>query len=269
MPNTHITFIGAGNMAQALVGGLLAKDWPANALTLTDINTDALESLGANTGVNITNDNKQAVANADVVVLAVKPQVLKHVCSDLVGALANQPMVISIAAGITTAQLTQWLSYSKIVRVMPNTPSLVQAGAAGLFAAESVSDDEKALADTILQAAGICRWFNDESQLDAVTAVSGSGPAYFFSLMEAMIAAAKNLGLDQEDASQLVLQTALGAAKLAQQSHDSPATLRRNVTSPGGTTAAALAVFEQADFGALVETAIIAAKQRSVELSAD
>lgn len=266
MTHPQLTFIGAGNMAQALAGGLLAKGWPAARLTLTDVNTDALAALGARLGVNTSGDNLAAATQADIILLAVKPQVMESVCRALAPAI-DQQLVISIAAGITTAKLQEWLGTDKLVRVMPNTPALVQTGAAGLFAGAGVSAAQKQQATTILESAGLALWFDSETALDAVTAVSGSGPAYFFLLMESMIAAARQLGLDTDSASRLVLQTALGAARLACNSEDDPATLRRKVTSPGGTTAAAIGVFEQAGFVDLVTQALTAACDRSLELS--
>lgn len=262
-----LTFIGAGNMAQALTGGLLAKGWPAANLTLTDLNTDLLESLTQRLGVNTSQDNSAAVSEADIVVLAVKPQVLEPVCLALASALPANVLVVSIAAGIPTARLSEWLGEVALVRVMPNTPALVASGASGLFANAQVTAAQRQQATGILESAGLALWFETEDKLDAVTAVSGSGPAYFFRLMEAMIDAGEQLGLSADSARQLVLQTALGAATLASQSDDAPGRLREKVTSPGGTTAAALDVFSKHDFGAMVAEALAAAKQRSLELS--
>lgn len=264
--SAQLTFIGAGNMAQALTGGLLAQGWPAARITLADTNAETLAALGARLGVATSGDNLSAARQTDIILLAVKPQVMEQVCRELAPAI-DQQLVISIAAGITTAKLQQWLGTDKLVRVMPNTPALVQTGAAGLYASVGVSAEQKQQAASILESAGLALWFEQESALDAVTAVSGSGPAYFFLLMEGMIAAARQLGLDADSAKQLVLQTSLGAARLACSSEDDPATLRRKVTSPGGTTAAAIGVFEQAGFVALVEQALAAANQRSLELS--
>lgn len=263
----RLTFIGAGNMAQALVGGLLAKGWPASQITMTDIHLPALDTLHTRLGVHIETDNRQAVAAAELVLLAVKPQVMETVCRDLAPALSHHPLIISIAAGITTEKLTAWLGEQPLVRVMPNTPALVQTGAAGLFAGPRVSTMQRQLATQILESAGLALWFEEESALDTVTAISGSGPAYFFLLMEAMTATAVSFGLEPASATKLVLQTALGAAKLASTSDDSPAELRRKVTSPGGTTAAALRVFEEGGFSTLVATALAAAQARSIELS--
>lgn len=271
MPSSspQLVFIGAGNMAQALAGGLLAKGWAPDHLGLTDINQQHLKRLSTQLGINHYSSNPQAVQQADIVVLAVKPQLLEPVCRELAGHLDQQPLIISIAAGVTTAKLQDWLNYDRLVRVMPNTPSLVEAGAAGLYATASVSEAQKQQANTIVESAGLGLWFDKEADLDAVTAVSGSGPAYFFLLMESMISAGEQLGLSRDAASQLVLQTAFGAAKLAQKSDDAPAELRRKVTSPGGTTAAAIEAFEQGGFAELVQQALTAARDRSIELAAD
>ena len=204
----------------------------------------------------------------DVLVLAVKPQMMEQVCTDLRDLIAErQPLVISIAAGVTVGNLRNWLGSTPIVRCMPNTPSLVQAGATGLYAADDVSDAQKAMAREILGSVGIAFWFDEEKELDAVTAVSGSGPAYFFLLMESLIEAAKAQGLDAGTARQMVLQTAWGAAQLAITSEAGPDVLRQQVTSPGGTTAAALNVFEEAGFREQVQAAVAAARERSEELA--
>jgi pyrroline-5-carboxylate reductase len=263
----QLAFIGAGNMAQALATGLLAQGWPADRLTLSDVNAQALDALATRLKVNVSGDNQATARQAEIVLLAVKPQVMEAVCHELAPSLSHGPLIISIAAGITTERLKAWLGTEKLVRVMPNTPALVQVGAAGLYAGEGVDSNHRQLAETIVRSAGIALWFEDESQLDAVTAVSGSGPAYFFLLMESMMATARKLGLEDDSARKLVLQTALGAARLALQSEDDPAVLRRKVTSPGGTTAAAIQIFEEAGFASLVESALTAARDRSVELS--
>jgi pyrroline-5-carboxylate reductase len=198
----------------------------------------------------------------------VKPQMMEQVCTDLRDLIAErQPLVISIAAGVTVGNLRRWLGSTPIVRCMPNTPSLVQAGATGLYAADDVSDEQKAMAKEILGSVGIAFWFDEEKELDAVTAVSGSGPAYFFLLMESLIEAAKAQGLDAGTARQMVLQTAWGAAQLAVTSEVGPDVLRQQVTSPGGTTAAALGVFEEAGFREQVQAAVAAARERSEELA--
>ncbi len=200
--------------------------------------------------------------------LAVKPQVMGDACAALREIIEQrQPLIISIAAGVTVANLREWLGEAPVVRCMPNTPSLVQAGATGLYAAPDVSAEQKEMAGQILGAVGLTFWFESESELDAVTAVSGSGPAYFFLLMEALIDAAKAQGLSAATARQLVLQTAWGASQLAIASEDGPDVLRQRVTSPGGTTAAALQVFEEAGLREQVQAAVAAARERSEQLS--
>ena len=209
------------------------------------------------------------MAAADVVVLAVKPQVLKAVSTALAASVQQkQPLIVSVAAGITTSSLDQWLGgNTAIVRCMPNTPALVQTGASGLFANSAVSSAQKQQAETVLQATGIALWVDAENQLDAVTAVSGSGPAYYFLMMEAMIASGQKLGLSQEVATQLTLQTALGAAKMAQASDVDPAELRRRVTSPNGTTEQAIKRFIAGGLPELVDQALVSCNDRSVELA--
>ena len=203
-----------------------------------------------------------------MLVLAVKPQVMQAVCAGLRAALGDrQPLIISIAAGVTVNNLKSWLGDLPVVRCMPNTPALVQAGATGLYADPTVSAEQKELAGQILASVGLTFWFDEESALDAVTAVSGSGPAYFFLMMESMIEAGRKLGLDDHTARQLVLQTAWGAAQLAITSESGPDVLRQQVTSPGGTTAAALDVFENGGFRVLVDSALAAARRRSEELA--
>jgi pyrroline-5-carboxylate reductase len=266
----RIGFIGAGNMASALVGGLLAKGWPASALMLTDVSTSAL-SVHALRGLSTGTDNAALVAAVDIVVLAVKPQAMKAVTQAL-AAVAQQanPLFISIAAGIPVESLGQWLGGNvAVVRAMPNTPALVQTGATGLFANAAVSNEQRAQAEQVLAAVGIALWVDNEAKIDAVTAVSGSGPAYFFYLMEAMINAGVKLGLDPRDARDLALQTALGAAQMAITADVGPAELRRRVTSPHGTTEQAVAVFDDAGFSEIVEQAMRACAERGVSLAAE
>lgn len=266
----RIGFIGAGNMASALVGGLLAKGWPASALMLTDVSEAALGAHAAR-GLSTGTDNAALVANVDIVVLAVKPQAMKAVTQAL-AATAQQakPLFISIAAGIPAESLSQWLGGDiAIVRAMPNTPALVQAGATGLYANAAVSHEQRAQAEQVLAAVGIALWVDAEAKIDAVTAVSGSGPAYFFYLMEAMINAGVKLGLDPQDARDLALQTALGAAQMAITADVGPAELRRRVTSPNGTTEQAVVIFDRADLGAIVEQAMRACAERGESLAAE
>ncbi len=260
-----VGFIGGGNMAFALVNGL-ATSLPDLSIRVADPELSALHKYSS-LDVTTTQDNAQAAADADAIVLAVKPQVAKQVVSAL-PALNNQQLLISIAAGINTSSLLSWSNPDQpIVRCMPNTPALVQQGATALFANPFCSDTHKTLADGILSAVGQSIWVQDENHLDAVTAVSGSGPAYFFLLMEAMVAAGVELGLSEPQATQLTLQTAMGAAVMAQQGSDTPATLRHNVTSPGGTTAAALQVMQDAKLPETITSALHAASRRAAELA--
>lgn len=266
----QITFIGGGNMANALVGGLVSQGIAAKNITVTDLNISNLDSLEKNYGINTSQDNQAAAASADIIVLAVKPQVMETVLKPLQAVLLKKrPLIISIAAGINLNSLAIWSGSSDlpIVRCMPNTPSLMGLGASGLFANAAVSETQKQSAQDILKAVGIALWVNSEAEIDAVTAVSGSGPAYYFLLMEAMVAAGQKLGLSESVARQLTLQTALGAATMANKSADSPAELRRKVTSPNGTTEQAIKTFEAGDFSGLVSDALRAANDRSLSLS--
>lgn len=265
-----ITFIGAGNMAQALIAGLIKDNTPLS-LCVADPMTSQLEKVSAHyPNIKTQCDNLEAIESADVIILAVKPQLMRQVCEPLQAYVkTKQPLIISIAAGISVDNLSQWLAAGQkipVVRCMPNTPALVQAGITGLYANDLVSDDQRNLAESILRAVGSTLWFDQEAQLDAVTAVSGSGPAYFFLVMEAMQSGAEKLGLSPEDAKLLVSQTAFGAAKLALESDDDPAQLRVKVTSKGGTTEAALVQLTEGGLVPLFETALKAAAERSKAL---
>ncbi len=265
-----ITFIGAGNMARSLIVGLL-QDQANVALRVADPDQNQLDAIRKHwPAVVATTDNREAIQNADVVVLAVKPQIMRDVAEEIAAqAQLSRPLVITIAAGIRADSLNNWLGGNlPIVRCMPNTPALVQAGATGLVANAVVSDNQRSLAESILRAVGITVWFDNERYLDTVTAVSGSGPAYFFLVMEAMQAAAEKMGLGAEEAKLLVVQTALGAARLALESGDLPAELRRKVTSKGGTTEAALKVLNEGSLTELFIQALQAAESRSRELAA-
>jgi pyrroline-5-carboxylate reductase len=269
MKTKKIGFIGAGNMATSLINGLIASGQAPECIWIADINPDALSSLTKSLTVNIAKNNDELVKAVDVVVLAVKPQVLRSVSEQIAGVVRQQQvLVVSIAAGITQTSLAQWLGADvAIVRCMPNTPALVLTGATALHANINVNDEQRDLAENILRAVGISLWLENEADLDTVTAVSGSGPAYFFMLMEAMEAAASELGLNEHQARLLILQTALGAAKIALESSESPAQLRQRVTSPGGTTQAAVQCFEQGGFSDLVIQAIHAAHDRSMSMA--
>ncbi|HEV2213076.1 MAG TPA: pyrroline-5-carboxylate reductase [Gammaproteobacteria bacterium] len=269
--NQRLAFIGGGNMARSLIGGLVQKGCDPKRIRVADPSAEQLKLISARFPVEALNDNLKAATGADVVVFAVKPQVLKATAEGLADEVRrSRPLVISIAAGVTEPDLRAWLGgEAAIVRVMPNTPALLGAGAAALWANPAVSAAQKAMAQTMLEAVGTALWIEDESLMDAVTALSGSGPAYFFLLMELMEAAALELGLPPAAARQLILQTAFGAARMALESGESPATLRRQVTSPNGTTAAAIGAFEAAGLGDLVTRALTAARDRGRQLSKD
>jgi len=265
-----IGFIGAGNMASSLIQGLLNKGLPGTNILAADIDEQKLDALAKEFGI-VASAPAQLVADADVVVLAVKPQVMQTVCEGLASSLDGREspcLFVSIAAGISLASLESWLSdQASVVRCMPNTPALVGKGATGLFANPNVDAGQKEAASQLLDAVGVSVWVNKESDLDTVTAVSGSGPAYYFLFMEAMLDTAKEMGMDEELARLLVLQTAAGAAELASQSEDDIAELRRKVTSPGGTTEQAILQFESGGLRELVKKALVAARDKSVDLS--
>ncbi len=271
MTSPQLAFIGGGNMASALIGGLVKQGFAADRIVATDPLPAALDKLKSVAPVRTTADNLEAIAAADVIVLAVKPQVMKQVLQPLADVVQQRkPLIISIAAGIEIASIARWLGGDlPIVRCMPNTPALVQLGATGLFANAQVNAEQKKLADSILRAVGIALWVDSEAQLDAVTAVSGSGPAYFFLVMEAMRDAGVKLGLSPDVAEQLTLQTALGAARMAVDSDVDVVELRRRVTSPNGTTERAIASFESDNLRALFERALDACDVRSRELAKD
>lgn len=265
-----IAFIGGGNMARSLIGGLIARGHAASSIHVSEPHAELRDALARDFAVNTYSGNSQAAGQAAVWVFAVKPQVMKTVCEGLAQtAQAQQPLVISIAAGITSGQLERWLGGAlAVVRTMPNTPALLGAGATGMFANEKASADQRRIAEDLLQAAGLTVWIDDEARMDAVTALSGSGPAYVFLLAEAMQAAGQAQGLPPEAARVLALQTIFGAARMLNESGEPAALLRQRVTSPGGTTQAALETFEAGGFRSLVEQAITAATRRGRELSA-
>jgi len=268
LQDNSIGFIGAGNMANSLIRGLLENGVPAGHLWAADVDADKLAQLESDCGIN-TAGSEDIAASVDVLVLAVKPQVMAVVCARIAASLAGrQCLVISIAAGITSEQLLNWLgSATAVVRCMPNTPALVGCGATALYATAATSPTQRQLAEAILSAVGLALWLEKEADMDAVTALSGSGPAYFFLFMEAMQDAALELGLDAETAHQLTCQTALGAARLAAVSESTTAELRRQVTSPGGTTEQALKQFEEGGLRRLVKQALQAARLRSQQLA--
>ncbi|SJM92980.1 Pyrroline-5-carboxylate reductase [Crenothrix polyspora] len=268
--HTHkIGFIGGGNMATSLISGLIASGHPAELIFVSDINPDTLATLSSSLNINTSVDNTVVLNAVDIVVLAVKPQILKAVATAAASIVQQKNLlVVSIAAGISQTSLSNWLgNNTAIVRCMPNTPALVLTGATALHANSHVSNEQRDTAESILRAVGITLWVDNESDLDAVTAVSGSGPAYYFLLMEAMEKVAIDLGLTESTARLLVQQTALGAAKIALESSESPQQLRERVTSPNGTTQRAIETFEQGGFTDLVARALHAARDRSIEMS--
>jgi pyrroline-5-carboxylate reductase len=269
MKKIRLAFIGAGNMARSLIGGLIADGWDPACISVSDPDPDQLAAVSRLFGTASAPDNVSAVEQSELVVLAVKPQVMREVARELAATVqGRKPLVISIAAGICTSDLQRWLGGDcALVRCMPNTPALVQSGATAMFANSAVNDDQKALAENILRAVGLALWVADEAQMDAVTALSGSGPAYFFLVIEALQEAGESLGLDGKTARLLALQTAFGAAKMALESRDDAATLRQRVTSPGGTTQKALAVLEEGGLRTLFNDALKAARDRSRELA--
>ncbi|MCK4743499.1 MAG: pyrroline-5-carboxylate reductase [Sulfuriflexus sp.] len=269
MKKYSIGFIGGGNMASSIIGGLVADGFPANAIYVAEPNEEARSQLAARFGIHTEVDNALVAAQVDVLLLAVKPQVLRNVAEQLAASVQDkQSLVVSIAAGIRSSDLAHWLGGDvAIVRSMPNTPALVQSGATGLFANSHVSSSQREQAESILRAVGITVWLDDEQQIDAVTALSGSGPAYIFNVIEVMEKAGVKLGLDAETARRLAVQTAFGASKLALESSDEPAVLREKVTSPGGTTERALSVLRDGGLENLFMEALQAASDRAAELA--
>jgi len=267
MSKTRIAFIGAGNMAASLIGGMRAQGVEADLISASDPGAETRERIAKEHGIKAFADNVEAVEGADVVLLAVKPQMMKAVCEALKPALKPNQLIVSIAAGITCASMKTWLGDQPLVRCMPNTPALLRQGVSGLYATDDVNKTQRQQAETLLSAVGIALWVDTEAQIDAVTAVSGSGPAYFFLLIEAMTAAGVKLGLSADVAKKLSQETALGAARMAATSDVDAAELRRRVTSPAGTTEAAIKSFQADGFEAIVEKALGAAAHRSAELA--
>jgi pyrroline-5-carboxylate reductase len=265
----RIAFIGGGNMAEALVSGLTRRGLPGGQIVVADPIVDALHRLQAQYGIRPATDNVAAAREAQVVMLAVKPQFLRAVALQIAPHLEDGALVISIAAGIPYPSLVRWMGAGRaVIRTMPNRPAFNGCGATALYAPADVGMEHRALAQAIMNAVGTTVWVPHESQLDTVTALSGSGPAYFFLLMEALEAAAHARGLPADVAHELTLQTALGAAQMARQACEPLARLREQVTSKGGTTAAALTVFDAAGLRDIVAAALTAADERSAELAA-
>jgi pyrroline-5-carboxylate reductase len=258
--NDKIAFVGGGNMASALVGGLIANGCAASSLSAVDIAAEQRDRLSQRFGIKVSGKLADVAGDADTLVLAVKPQHMHEVARELA------PM-LGIAAGIRTTDLARWLGgHARIVRVMPNTPALIGAGVSGLFARAEVSGEEKSRAEAILRAVGDAIWVAREELIDAVTAVSGSGPAYVFYFIEAVRKAALDMGFEPKDAQTLVMGTFAGAVRLAQASDEDVGVLRERVTSKGGTTERALATMESDQVGAAIARAVHAAMQRAGEL---
>jgi len=267
--NFSVGFIGAGNMARSIIGGLVADKALELTILASDPSTDKLTELKNTFAVEIAESNQTLIEQCDVVVLAVKPQSMHKVLTE-VDASQSNAMFLSIAAGVTIKTIAKCLQTPKaIVRTMPNTPALVQCGATGLYANEHVSAQQKNYADTIMNAIGIALWVESEDLLDSVTALSGSGPAYYFLVMEAMQQAAEKLGLSSDIARQLTIQTALGSARLAADSDEAPAQLRQRVTSPGGTTEQAINTFQDLGLVDIFAKAMQAAYDRSQSLAVE
>jgi pyrroline-5-carboxylate reductase len=266
---THIAFIGGGNMARSLIGGLLKTGTAASAIRVAEPRADARQDLGREFGVACFAENRLAAAEADILLLAVKPQIMPALQGELRDDLQRRrPLLISIAAGVRVDQLERWFGHGlPIVRCMPNTPALIGAGATGLYANHRVSPAQRAQAQHMLDAVGQTRWIEDEPLMDTVTALSGSGPAYFFALVEALEDAAVAQGLPRDVARTLAAQTCLGAGRMMVESGEDPAVLRQRVTSPNGTTQAALDSFAADGLARVAARAVAAATRRGQEMA--
>ena len=269
MSNSKIAFIGGGNMARSLIGGMIATGISNQNISVSEPRADLRKKLNEDFGVNASEENAPVAKGADVVVLAVKPQILQEVVTPLSSLVAKaRPLLISVAAGVTSSSIERWVGGDPaLIRVMPNTPALIGAGISALYANSNVSDDQRALAEKIMAAVGKTIWIKEETLMDAVTAVSGSGPAYFFYVMQAIHDAAVREGLDAQTARLLSLETALGAARLAVESTEDPGSLQTQVTSPGGTTEAAINVLNNSGVRDALQQAVSAARARGGELA--
>ncbi|CAC9623160.1 Pyrroline-5-carboxylate reductase (EC 1.5.1.2) [uncultured Gammaproteobacteria bacterium] len=264
---TTIGFIGAGNMAYALISGLLKNGFLAKNIKLSDKDEVLLSQRQAEFGIEIFTDNTQLTAQCEIIVLAVKPQILSNICKEIQAHIGHKPLIVSIAAGVKSNDINRWLGgTAPIIRTMPNTPALLGNGATGIVANKMVNKQQKELAEQILNAVGQCFWVVNEDMLDAVTALSGSGPAYFFLMIESMSNAGVALGLDKEMAEKLSIQTALGASMMASQNQESAHELRNKVTSKNGTTQAAIESFQDQNFETIVSHAMRAAFDRAREM---
>lgn len=264
-PDTRIAFIGGGNMASAMLGGLLRHGLPASSIQVVEPFASARAALQQHYGLTAQETPSAALTQATLVVWAVKPQSLRQAAQDC-AALTREALHLSVAAGITSTSLAQWLGTQRIVRAMPNTPALIGQGMTGLFARPGISAQERQLAEQVIASTGQFLWVEQESLLDAVTALSGSGPAYVFYFLEAMTEAGEDMGLTAEQAQQLAVSTFRGAAELASRSQEPLAVLRERVTSKGGTTYAALQSMQADDIAVRFMRALDAAEQRAREL---
>jgi len=269
MSNSKIAFIGGGNMARSLIGGMIATGISNQNISVSEPKADLRKKLNEDFGVNASEENASVAKGADVIVLAVKPQILQEVVTPLGSLVAKtRPLLISVAAGVTSSSIERWVGgQPALIRVMPNTPALIGAGISALYANSNVSDDQRSLAEKIMTAVGKTIWIKEETLMDAVTAVSGSGPAYFFYVMQAIHDAAVREGLDAQTARLLSLETALGAARLAVESTEDPGNLQAQVTSPGGTTEAAIKVLNDSGVRDTLQQAVSAARARGGELA--
>ncbi|MGS2722834.1 pyrroline-5-carboxylate reductase [Porticoccus sp. GXU_MW_L64] len=266
----RIAFIGAGNMAGSLIGGLLASGHPADRVRASTRSEASAAQVAQQYGIDCGTDNSTLAAWADVLVLAVKPHMMQATCEPLAKALNHHTLVISVAAGIPTGLIDQWLGGNRaLVRCMPNTPSLLHSGASGLYANANVSANQQQQAQQLLQAVGTAEWVADEQLMDAVTAISGSGPAYYFLLMELMEKTGAELGLDRKTARRLTIQTALGAARMAAEGEHDPAELRRRVTSKNGTTDRAITTFLNEGLEDTIRKGMVGARDRGREMAAE
>ena len=265
---TVIGFIGAGNMAYALIKGLLNNGFDANQINISDPNEELLLNRESELKVTTYSDNSSLLSNSDIIFFAVKPQVLSSVCLELKGVVKSKHLFVSIVAGIRSSDINRWLGGNfALIRTMPNTPALFQTGVTGLFANELVNNEQKSLVSSILSSVGECFWVDEEKLIDAITAISGSGPAYFFLLMQSMTQAGMALGLDEETANSLSIQTVYGASLMANKTGKDSRTLRAEVTSPNGTTQSAIESFQDQNFEGIVANATRAAYDRARELS--
>jgi len=269
MASKNIAFIGGGNMALSIIGGLITSGWSNNHIYVSDPSFEQRKNLQSRFNINCFENNEDCIMEADTVIFATKPQMLKQAAQSVGQQLAEQrPLIISIAAGVISSDILRWLGIElPLVRVMPNTPALINRGVSGFYSNDLCTESQRTLAETIMQAVGKVVWVDSEKDIDTVTGISGSGPAYFFKLMEIMVDSAVNHGLDQRSARTLVLETAAGAAEFANRSEFSLSELRKQVTSPSGTTHAAISTMESLGIDSTISEGIITAIDRSKELS--